>query len=195
MSETTPRILAFAGSLRTGSYNKRLIRIAAEAARVAGAKVTLVELNDYPMPIFNEDDESTHGLPETAKALKKLFIEHDGFLIAAPEYNSSITPLFKNTIDWVSRTETPHETPLSAFSGKTAALLSASPGGLGGLRGLVHVRALLGNIGVFVLPEQLAVPNATDAFTLDGALVDAAKLKGVERLAGNFVAFTRKLKA
>ncbi|HWL53568.1 MAG TPA: NAD(P)H-dependent oxidoreductase [Chthoniobacteraceae bacterium] len=193
MSEHTPRILAFAASLRTGSYNKRLVRVAAEAVRVAGAVVTLVELNDYPMPIFNEDDESAHGLPETAKALKKLFVEHDGFLLASPEYNSSFTPLFKNTIDWVSRTEAPHEPALVAFSGKTAALLSASPGGLGGIRGLVHVRSILSNIGVVVLPKQVSIPDASDAFNLDGALTDASKQQSVEGLARQFVELTRKL--
>ncbi|MEX2285719.1 MAG: NAD(P)H-dependent oxidoreductase, partial [Planctomycetaceae bacterium] len=163
------RILAFAGSLRKDSYNKRLVRIAAAGATAAGATVTLLDLRDFPLPLFDEDLEREQGLPENAANLKRLFIEHDGFLIASPEYNSSITGVLKNTIDWVSR-RVEGEAPLVAYKGKTAALMSASPGALGGLRALVHVRAILGNIGVLVLPTQVAVPKAMEAFDADGKL-------------------------
>ena len=95
----TPRILAFSGSLRTGSFNTRLIRIAAEAARESGAEVMLVHLLDFPLPVLNQDYEAAHGLPENAKKLKALFTSHDGFMIASPEYNSSITGALKNCID------------------------------------------------------------------------------------------------
>ena len=189
----TPRILAFAGSLRTGSFNKKLIRIAAQAARDAGAQVTLIDLLDYPLPILNQDDEDAHGLPENAKKLKELFISHHGFLISSPEYNSSITGVLKNVIDWASRAETDDEPPLIAYTGKTCALVSASPGALGGLRALVHVRAILGNIGVFVLPGQVSIPKAHEVFNEDGSLKDAHKEESVRTLARQLVEATRKL--
>ena len=167
-----PRILAFAGSTRQESYNKRLVRIAVEGARAAGAEVTLIDLRDYPLPLYDGDLEEASGLPENAVKLKQLFLEHQGLMISAPEYNSSITAVLKNTIDWVSR-PAPGESSLAAFAGKAAVLMSASPGALGGLRGLVHVRAILGNINVLVLPEQVAVPRAAEAF--DGAALKDAK--------------------
>ncbi|MCX6968333.1 MAG: NAD(P)H-dependent oxidoreductase [Verrucomicrobia bacterium] len=191
--DETPRILAFAGSLRAGSFNKRLIKIAVEGARAAGAEVTLIDLLDFPLPILNQDDEAAHGLPENAKKLKALFVSHHGLLISSPEYNSSITGVLKNVIDWVSRAETEDEPPLIAYTGKTCALVSASPGALGGLRALVHVRAILGNIGVFVLPGQVSIPKADEAFDENGALRDAHKQKSVHDLARKLVEVTRKL--
>ena len=188
---TTPRILAFAGSARKDSYNAQLVRIAAEAARKAGAEVTLLDMSDYPLPIFDEDLER-EGTPESATKLKQLFIEHDALLIASPEYNSSITPLLKNTIDWVSRADE-GEAPLAAYSGKVASLISASPGGLGGLRGLVHVRAILSSIGVTVLPDQIAVGRAFEAFNDDGGLQDEKQQSQVEAIATNLVSTVAKL--
>lgn len=167
------KILAFSGSARRHSYNQRLVEIAASGARNCGAAVTVVSLRDFPMPLFDEDLEQDRGLPEATLRLKKLFREHAGLLIACPEYNSSITPLLKNTLDWVSR-PAPGEPPLISFRGKSAALLSGSPGTLGGLRGLVHVRAILGNIGVMVLPDQVAIGTAHDAFDGAGSLADPA---------------------
>ena len=172
-----PKILALAGSMREGSFNKKLIKIAAAGARKAGAKVTIVNLNDYRLPLYHGDEEEANGLPEIAKELKKLFIEHDGFLFSSPEYNSSISGVFKNAIDWVSRPEDSDPFYLVAFKGKTAAIMSASPGGLGGLRGLVHVRSILENIGTMVIPDQLAVVKAHEAFNENGQLKDPKKLE------------------
>ncbi len=192
MRMSTPKILAFAGSTRTASYNKRLVSFAAEAARAAGAEVTLIDLRDYPLPLFDGDLEEQQGLPENAKKLKTIFREHDALLISSPEYNSSITAVLKNTIDWISRPETDDEPALVAYRGKTAALVSASPGGLGGLRGLVHVRAILGNLGVVVLPEQVAVSKAYEAFDEKGGLKDERTAKQVTQLAQGLVAFLKK---
>lgn len=189
---TKPRILAFAGSARQDSYNARLVRNAAEAARKAGAAVTVLDMKDYTLPIFDEDLER-QGTPENATKLKQLFVEHDGLLIASPEYNSSITPLLKNTIDWISRAAE-GEAPLAAYSGKVASLISASPGGLGGLRGLVHVRAILSSIGVTVLPDQLAVGRAFEAFNEDGTLKDEKQQSQVEAIAANLVSTVAKLR-
>ena len=177
----TPRILAFAGSTRTDSFNKRLIKIAVAGAQAAGAEVTLIDLRDYPLPLFDGDLEAREGLPPNGRKLKDLFLAHHGLLMSCPEYNSSITGVWKNTIDWVSR-PVPGEAPLACFDGKVAALMSASPGALGGLRGLVHVRAILGNIKVLVLPDQVAVPKASEAFNPDGSLKDPKQQAAVEAL-------------
>ena len=191
---TKPKILAFSGSARKDSYNSRLVRLAVEGARQAGADVTVIDLKEYPLPIFDEDLEKEVGSPENATRLKKLFLEHDGLLISAPEYNSSITPLLKNTIDWVSRAAA-GEAPLAAYTGKVASLMSASPGGLGGLRGLVTVRSILGNIGVTVLPDQVAIARAFEAFAPDGKLKDAKQQSQVEALGGKLASILIKLKS
>lgn len=190
----TPKILAFAGSTRADSFNKKLVKVAAAGAKAAGAEVTYVDLLDYPMPLFNQDLEAKEGIPAAVRQFKQLLKSHDGFLIACPEYNGSITPLLKNAIDWASRPE-PDEPPMGlvCFRGKTAALLAASPGGLGGIRGLVHVRAILEGIGVFVIPDQKAVPNAYQAFDEQGQLIDQKLMDGVQGIAHKLVDFTAKL--
>lgn len=178
----TPKILVFGGSLRRDSFNQKLAAIVAEGAREAGAEVTLIALRNFPLPVFDQDLEDASGKPEQAARLKAIFREHDGLIIASPEYNSSITAALKNAIDWVSRADSDDEPPLSALSGKTAVLCSASPGALGGLRGLVHLRSILGNIGITVLPDQVAVGGAYQAFDADGNLADekqAARVKGL----------------
>jgi chromate reductase len=190
---STAKILAFSGSARAGSFNKMLIAIGVDAARAAGAEVTLLDFREMPLPLYDGDLEEAQGLPDNAKKLKALMREHDGFLISAPEYNSSVTPLLKNAIDWASRQESDSEPALVCYRGKTAALLSASPGGLGGIRGLVHVRSILGNIGVYVLPDQVSISSAHEAFE-NGKLKDPRKAKQVDKLAQGLVEMTKKLK-
>ena len=150
--------------------------------------MTVIDLKDFPMPLFDEDLERTQGMPEAAARLKKLMVENDGFLIASPEYNSSITAVLKNSIDWASR-PVPNEPPLVAFKGKTATLMSASPGALGGLRALVHVRSILGNIGMIVLPDQVAVPKAFEAYNDDGTLKDSKQQGAIEGLGRTLTTF------
>ncbi len=192
MSDTL-RILAFAGSTRRESFNKKLVQIAAAGAREAGADVTDIDLRDYRLPVFDQDHESEQGKPDHAKALKQMMIDHDAFLIAAPEYNSSITGVLKNSIDWVSRPDDGEAAPLVAFRGKVVTLMSASPGALGGLRGLVHLRSILGNLGCIVLPNQAAVPKAHEAFKDDGTLVDAAQQQRILGLGRTLAAIGLKL--
>ena len=194
MAVSPPRILAFAGSARRESFNKKLVAIAVEGARAVGADVTLIDLADYSLPLFDEDLEAEAGLPENAAKLKQLFFDHDGLLISCPEYNSSITPLLKNTIDWCSR-KAEGETPLQAFKGKTTALMAASPGALGGLRGLVTVRSILGNVGMLVLPDQLAIPTAHEAFAADGSLKDQKQQAGIAGLGVKLAKAVGKLNA
>lgn len=166
-----PRIIAFAGSTRENSYNKRLVSIAANGARESGAHVKLIDLRDFPMPLFDEDLESREGKNEFAREFKQLLMESDGMLISSPEYNGSLSAVLKNAIDWATRADE-GEAPgsLPAFRGKVISLMSASPGGLGGLRGLVHLRAILGGLGCIMLPGQLAVSSAYDAFDDTGNL-------------------------
>jgi NAD(P)H-dependent FMN reductase len=190
----TPRILAFAGSTRTLSWNKKLLRTAAEAVRAASAEVTLIDLRDMAMPLYDGDLEAAGGLPDGARALKALMIEHHGFLIAAPEYNGSISAVLKNAIDWVSRPQ-PGEPSAVAFRGKVAALLAASPGNLGGIRGLVTVRQVLTTLGVLVVPAQFGLARANEAFAEDGSLKDPTQQKTVAALAKDLVSTTGKLAA
>lgn len=188
------RVLAFSGSARTDSFNQRLVEVAARAAEEAGADVTLINLRDFPLPLFDEDLERNNGAPENVTKLKQLFLDHDGLLISCPEYNSSITPLLKNTIDWVSR-PVEGEPRLAAYQNKVASLMSASPGALGGLRGLVHVRAILSSIGVTVLPEQVAVGKAFEAFNADGTMKDSTQQSKIESLGAGLVNVVAKLGA
>ncbi len=182
-----PRILAFSGSLRAGSYNQKLAAFAAAAVRDAGAEVTLISLRDFRLPLFDEDLEAAQGMPESALKLKKLFGEHDGLIIASPEHNGTFTAALKNAIDWVSRGTSPGEPALSVFGGKTAAILAASPGGYGGSRGLIQLRTFFVNIGITVLPGQVTIPTAHEAFRADGELVDPAQAVAV-RLLGSKLA-------
>ncbi len=187
------RILAFSGSLRKDSFNQKLVTIAADGAHDSGADVTVVSLADFPMPLMDEDLEASQGMPEKARELKKLFLEHDGLLISCPEYNSSLTPALKNAIDWVSRRQG-DEPRLAAYQNKVAAIMSASPGQLGGLRGLVAVRSILSNIGVLVLPDQVSVSMAHEAFDKENQLLEAARHAGVQQLGAKVAEAIAKLK-
>jgi chromate reductase, NAD(P)H dehydrogenase (quinone) len=189
---TVPRVLAFAGSTRTASYNKMLAKIAAEGARKAGAEVTYIDLRDFPMPLYDGDLQKEIGFPETVKGLRQIFLEHQGLLIASPEYNGSYTGVLKNTIDWLSRAD--GDLPvLAAFQDKVAALMSASTGALGGIRGLNHLRAMLSSINILVLPGQRAVPKAAEVFDLEGGMTDPKLREGVEQLGGRLVDVLAKL--
>ena len=190
----TPKILAFAGSARKESFNKRLVQIAATGARAAGAEVTNLDLRDLPIPLYDQDLEAEQGIPANVMKLKELMKASQGLLIASPEYNSSITPLLKNTIDWASR-PAGDEPSLACFVGKVAGIMSASPGALGGLRGLIHLRSILGNIKVIVLPDQLAVTKAFEAFNPDGTLKDANQQNAIERIGARVANVTAKLNA
>ena len=191
---TTPKILAFAGSTRVESFNKKLVKIAAAGVVKAGADVSLIDLRDFALPLYDGDLEERDGLPANAKKLKQLFLAHDGLLLSCPEYNSGITAVLKNTIDWVSRTETDDEKPLACYAGKVVGLMSASPGALGGLRGLVQVRAILGNIKVLVLPDQIAVAKAHEAFHPDDSLKDPKQQTAVDKLGATLAGTIAKLK-
>lgn len=187
-----PKILAFAGSTRIDSFNKKLVKIAAAGALENNADVTVIDLRDFAMPLYDGDLEQKEGLPSNARKLKDLMLSHQGFLISSPEYNSSISGVLKNMIDWVSRPSEGEE-PLACFKGKVAGIMSASPGGLGGLRGLVHVRAILENISVLVIPDQIAIAKAHEVFNVDGTLKDKKQEEQVKRIGANVAKLLIKL--
>jgi NAD(P)H-dependent FMN reductase len=190
----TPRILAFAGSAREGSFNKMLVKIAATGARDAGAEVTSVDLRDFPMPIYDADLEAKSGIPEAALRLRALMKSHDGFLIASPENNSTISALLKNVIDWASR-PIAGEARLACFDGKVAAICAASTGALGGIRGLIYLRSLLGHMRMIVIPDQKAISKAGDAFDPDGSLRNKGDQQALEALGASLARFIAKLRS
>lgn len=169
------RVLAFGGSTQEDSINKKLVLEAANLARQMGASVTVIDLKDYPIPLYDADLETEEGMPAKAKKLRQLMIQSQVILIASPEYNGSLSGVLKNAIDWASRSEDA-DSSREAFKGKKFAIMSASPGSGGGARGLVHLRAILENIGGTVIPQQVVVPDAYDAFDEQGHLKNS-KLK------------------
>jgi chromate reductase len=164
-SKSEPRLLFFAGSAREKSWNKRLAKLGATIAEANGIAATFVDLADYPMPIYDGDLEAKSGPPDNARKLKALMKVHSGIFIASPEYNASFSPLLKNAVDWVSHIRDEGEAPLEIFKTRVFALGAASPGGMGGLRGLSQLRLVFENgLNALVLPDQFAVPRAVDAF-------------------------------
>ncbi len=158
-------ILVFAGSTRADSYNKKLAAEATQIARNLGGHVTLIDLKDYPMPFYDADLEKK-GMPKNAKKFRDLLIANDAVIIVSPEYNSSLPAVEKNAIDWASRGENGAPSR-EAFQDKKFVLMSASPGKRGGARALVHLRAIIEDVGGDVLPTEVSVPNASSAFTAD----------------------------
>ena len=163
------QILAFGGSLRRDSWNHKIAEIAASGAREAGADTHVFHLADYPLPVFNEDEESSNGSPKEVTELRALFRDHQGLIIGCPEYNGSITAALKNTIDWLTRPEE-GQPRLACFRNKVAGLVSASPGPNGGIRGLTPVRNILSHIQVLVIPQQLAVGQVHQCLPSNGIL-------------------------
>jgi chromate reductase, NAD(P)H dehydrogenase (quinone) len=183
------RILAFSGSARRDSLNKKWLAVVVRATREAGGEVTLIDLNDFPLPLYNGDLEDSAGLPANAVKLIELITQHDALLIASPEYNSMFTPLLKNTIDWCTRGD---ENP---FEGKIAAVVSASPGAFGGIRSLQLTQQLLLKLGCHVVPRQTTLSHADKAFDVNGQLTDARALKSAKDVATALVEMMRRLRA
>ena len=175
-----------AASLRRGSYNRKLIQLAGSLARESGASVDLAEFAEFPVPVYNADDEEASGIPEGAQTLARRLNDATGMVISSPEYNNSMPGTLKNLIDWVSRIR-----PLP-FTGKHALLLSASPSLVGGNRGLWALRVPLESLGVLVYPAMFSLAQANKAFTEDGGLEDP---KLTERLARTVNAYIRMAQA
>ena len=174
----TTKLLFMAGSAREASLNKRLARLGVDVAQANGIAATFADLGDYPMPIYDGDLEANSGVPENAKKLKALLLVHNGVFIASPEYNASLAPLLKNALDWVSRNRDEGEPPLHVFKTRVFAVGSASPGAFGGMRGLIALRQTLEmGLGALVLPDQIVVAKATEAFDATGHLEDKALME------------------
>lgn len=189
-----PKILVFAGSIRTGSFNARLAANAAKELALLGAEVTRISLADYPMPIYDGDLENRSGPPENAIKLKQHFMAHRGIFIASPEYNASITPLLKNALDWVSRVREGREVPLAAYKDRVFALGGASNGQYGAMRSLLALRHVLEiGCGALVIPDQIAVPRAADAFDDMDTLKDEQTMNRLRGVLRRLIDVTRQL--
>lgn len=187
-----PKILAFVGSYREHSYNKRVLNIAVEGARSAGAEVTVIDLRDFPLPILNMDDVEANGFDEHALRLQDILAAHDGILVASPEYNGSIPGGLKNAIDWASRQSEKYKMN-EVFRGKVAAMITASPGGFGGIRCLSHLRGVFSILGVNVLPSEIAVAFVGQKFEGNGAGMTDDKTKTLlEKLGADLAAMLKK---
>lgn len=189
----TPRIVAFAGSTREGSFNRKLVRIAAESARSAGADVTVVELREHPLPLYDADLETAQGWPENAKKLREIFLQHDGFMIASPEYNNGISGVLKNMIDWVSR-PLPGVPRYDSFLHKPAVIMSASGTQFGGVRGLMMLKITLSAVSMIVLPNQVMIPRADQAFDEYGKIKDPKTEEQIQKLGAVIVKYTALLR-
>lgn len=186
-------ILLMAGSLRQQSYNRQLIHTTIPYLEEQEVSYHLIDLNEYLFPLYNQDYEDNHGRPERVDHLQAEFAQADGFLMSLPEYNGSISGVWKNTIDWVSRPH-PQYSFQDKFTGKVASLLAASPGSLGGLRGLRHGREILEGLGVLVIPQQYALSKADQAFDPQGGLLSAHSQEKVEGVVKSFVDTTRAVR-
>jgi chromate reductase, NAD(P)H dehydrogenase (quinone) len=190
---TIPRILVFAGSLRIGAYSIRTADAAQKELALQGAEVTRISLGDYPLPLMDQNLENEKGIPENAYKLGRMIAAHDGLLIASPEYNASIPPLLKNTIDWVSRIRKDNGRSFAPLKGKVAALCSSSNGNFGGMRGLYHLRAVLMNCHVEIVTPQCSVARAADAFDEDGNFKEERVRKIMENVCATLIERARML--
>jgi NAD(P)H-dependent FMN reductase len=181
------KILVFAGSARENSLNKRLAAAGAEAVRRAGGSATLIDLNDYPAPIYHGDEEDAHGVPENILTLKQMIADHDGLLIATPEYNGFVPPLLVNTFSWVSR-KSDKGGPEDVLKSKHVAIMAASPGRLGGVRVIPRLRDCLCELGCIPVQGFVTVPGAGSAFGADGNLADETAQRGLDSLTVRLVA-------
>jgi NAD(P)H-dependent FMN reductase len=191
---SNPKILVFAGSIRTGSFNGRLAALAAKQLTLADADVTRISLEDFPLPLYDGNLEAVSGPPENALKLKRMFGAHHGVFIASPEYNASIAPLLKNTLDWISRVRETREPPLAAYRNRVFALGAASNGTYGGMRSLMALRQVLElGCGALVIPEQVAVREAAQAFDEMDNLSDERTAKALQGVLQRLVDMARSL--
>ena len=181
------KILVIPGSLRTGSLNARLAAVAASELAQAGAEVTRIALSDFPLPIYDGDLQAKSGVPKHAVNLKRMMSAHHGVLIVTPEYNSSVPALVKNTIDWISRVQDPHETRGQVFRERVFAIASASGGRLGGTRALAALRLILSACHATVIPNQLALSFADEAYDEMDRLKNAADSEALKALARQLI--------
>jgi NAD(P)H-dependent FMN reductase len=190
----TPKVLVIPGSLRTGSFNARLAALAAKQLALLEADVTRISLEDYPLPIYDADHDADDGQPAAAVQLKQMIMTHHGVFIATPEYSASVSPLLKNAIDWVSRVRARGEPTYAAFKGRVFAIGSASPGRAGGMHSLMALRQILElGCGALVIPEQISIARAGDAFDETGHFKDARLADQLKIVAQRLIEVARQL--
>jgi chromate reductase len=187
------KILVIPGSLRSGSLNARLAAAASHEIAQAGAEVTRISLSDFPLPIYDGDLQARSGVPKNAINLKRMIGAHHGVLIVTPEYNSSVPALVKNTIDWVSRVQDPHETRGQVFRDRTFAIAAASGGRLGGTRALAALRLILSACHATVIPNQLALSFAEEAYDDMDRLKHSADSEGLKALVRQLIEFSQHM--
>ena len=191
------RLLGIAGSTRRESLHKRLLHVALRAAESEDVRIEHLDLRELDIPLYDSDLEGEEGMPEGVSRLREALKSSDGVVIASPEYNGSLTAVLKNAIDWTSRPDPrfPDDPALVAWRGKVAGILSASPGGLGGIRGLVHLRAILSHIGMVVVPQQAAIPSGHKSFHENGSILDPNQHAQVESVGRAVAELAAKLAA
>ena len=190
-----PKILLFAGSIRTGAFSGRVADAAQKELAMQGADVTRISLADYPLPIMDQDLERERGIPDNALKLARQFVAHDAVLICTPEHNGSIPALLKNAIDWMSRVHRDNGRPLEPFRGKVGGICSSSEGHFAGIRSANHLRAVLSHIGMELISPQVSVPRAGEAFDEDGEFRDEKLGKGMTRLCRTLIEHAKMLSA
>ena len=187
------KILVIPGSLRTGSLNARLAATAAHELGQAGADVTRISLSDFPLPIFDGDLQGKSGVPKHAVNLKRMMSAHHGVLVVTPEYNSSVPPLVKNAIDWVSRVQDPQESRGQVFRDRPFAIAAASEGRLGGTRALAALRLILSACHATVIPNQLALSFASEAYDDMDRLKQPADVEALAALVRQLIEFSQRM--
>jgi len=187
------KILVIPGSLRSGSHNAKLALVAASEFARAGADVTRISLADYPLPIYDGDLQAKSGVPKNAVNLKRMMGSHDGVLIVTPEYNSSVPPLVKNTIDWITRVQDPHESRGQVFREKPFAIAAASEGRLGGTRALAALRLILSACHATVIPNQLALSFADQAYDDMDRLKKEADIEALKALVRQLIEVSQRM--
>lgn len=187
-----PKILVFAGSVRSGAFSGRAADVAQKTLAMQGGEVTRISLADYPLPIMDEDLEREHGIPENAVRAARHIAAHDGVLIATPEYNGSIPPLLKNTVDWVSRVRHDGRNPFRPLEGKPVGLCSSSRGRYGGIRAIAHLRAVLVRCRMEVVSPECSVPEGERAFDENGEFFDKRMQQSMEHLCRTLLEAARR---
>lgn len=189
----TPRILVFAGSIRSGAYSGKTADVAQKALAVEGADVTRVSLADYPLPIMDEDLQKEKGIPEPAMKLGRMIAGHDGVLVVTPEYNGTIPPLLSNAVAWLSRIRKDAGRPFKPLDGKATALCSSSAGPYSGVRAINHLRSVLVRCQMEVISPECSVANGGEAFGDDGAFVNERHAKAMQAVCRALVERARML--
>ena len=193
MAKKDLKILGLSGSLREGSFNKKLLAFALRSAERHGALVSEIDLNKTPLPFYDADLEAREGIPSNVQAFKKKFLDADGLMIATPEYNGFFPGVLKNCLDWLSRRSSIEDPILSSYSGKVAGLMSATVGGSGGIRSLTALTTQLQYLGVMVLPRPFSLVHAAKAFS-DGGTLSPEYLSSIDEMTSSLIDTLQKLK-